>query len=135
MGNLENMLFYSLLCDVQCEEVSQEAQQHSPSSFLPTGVCGSAQIHRAGTRINDCRGFTSILVFVGQLSWVQSEILTQGSYTNTLFSFLWLNLGKQLAAYGEGSYTTRIVSSLFLCWDIWQNSPVQVMVVTCSGWA
>lgn len=57
-------------------------------------------IHRALTRINDCRDFTSILVFVGKLFWVQSEILTQGSCTNMLslfwfFFLLWLNSGKQ----------------------------------------
>lgn len=44
-------------------------------------------IHRALTRINDCRDFTSILVFVGKLFWVQSEILTQGSFTNMLSLF------------------------------------------------
>lgn len=62
--------------------VSQVTQQHSSSSFLPTGACGSAEIHRALATINDCRDFTFILVFVGKLFWVQSEILTLDIYTN-----------------------------------------------------
>lgn len=62
--------------------VSQVTQQHSSSSFLPTGACGSTEIHRALARINDCRDFTFILVFVGKLFWVQSEILTLDIYTN-----------------------------------------------------
>lgn len=79
--------------------VSQVTQQHYSSSFLPTGACGSAEIHRALARINDCRDFTFILVFVGKLFWVQSEILTLDIYTNMplggFLALLWLNLRKK----------------------------------------